>query len=81
MDTATQDRSDAGVKPATKQTRTSNEQILDAITALNDQIGSIKKDIEELKIKTGANDKPVMPPMKKNYNNDCGPFGNQLIQS
>ena len=52
---------------AETRNRVSNEQILEVLNAL-------VKDVEELKTKTGFYNQPVMPPEKKNWNTDPGPW-------
>lgn len=63
---------------AAKQTRLSNEQLLEKLEKsyekLAASIEAIRADIEVLKVKTGSRDKPVEGPKKENYNTDPGPW-------
>jgi hypothetical protein len=58
---------ETGAKESVKEKFITNQQILDAIML-------IKKDVEEIKQRTGFNDKPVGIPEKRNYNTDPGPW-------
>lgn len=55
--------------------KVSNAEILAAVKCLRDDFRTLKKDVEEIKLRTGFKDKPVNPiPEKQNYNDDPGPF-------
>ena len=50
------------------------DDVIKILDPLVTTIAEMQKDIEAIKIKTGARDTPIGLPPKKNYNDDPGPW-------